>query len=274
MTAKSRLQNRDGYVAVALGWIVLSAFGACLCAQRAAAAMWTRCLRPFPASRRRAPPSSGAPASLRAASALARADAMAPAAWAFSCCYSRLMPKLGDSVNLMKAEPRPHLTPSCCRAVNRHGQNALKHLHSPHGGGNARAPRNADAMVRRGDHRAHDHLDRQLLRPQASPTTSPRRSTGSSWSSCSSSVNFTLLFLAGTRRWREVLRSDELRVYPASCSARRAHRARSCSQNGFRSSAPPSSTRPFRCQRSFPPPATAREDFDLGRSSAVLCCSL
>ena len=27
-TAKSRLQNRDGYVAVALGWIVLSAFGA------------------------------------------------------------------------------------------------------------------------------------------------------------------------------------------------------------------------------------------------------
>ena len=28
-----------------------------------------------------------------------------------------------------------------------------------------------------------------------------------------SSVNFTLLFLAGTRRWREVLRSDELRVY-------------------------------------------------------------
>ena len=27
-TAKSRLQNRDGYIAVALGWIVLSAFGA------------------------------------------------------------------------------------------------------------------------------------------------------------------------------------------------------------------------------------------------------
>lgn len=36
-----------------------------------------------------------------------------------------------------------------------------------------------------------------------------------------SSVNFTLLFLAGTRRWREVLRSDELRdLTPASCSAR------------------------------------------------------
>ena len=32
-TAKSRLQNRDGYIAVALGWIVLSAFAA-LCAQR------------------------------------------------------------------------------------------------------------------------------------------------------------------------------------------------------------------------------------------------
>ena len=39
-------------------------------------------------------------------------------------------------------------------------------------------------------------------------------------------------------------------------------------------SAPPSSTRPFRSQRSFPPPATAQRISTSGRSSAVLCCSL
>jgi len=47
-----------------------------------------------------------------------------------------------------------------------------------------------------------------------------------------SSVNFTLLFLAGTRRWREVLISDELRAHRHRVRLVRAHRARSCSQNG------------------------------------------
>lgn len=88
-----------------------------------------------------------------------------------------------------------------------------------------------------------------------------------------SSVNFTLLFLAGTRRWREVLRSDELRVYSGIVFGSSALIALDLVLKTAVPSAPPSSTRPFRSQRSFPPPATAQRISTSGRSSAVLCCS-
>ena len=89
-----------------------------------------------------------------------------------------------------------------------------------------------------------------------------------------SSVNFTLLFLAGTRRWREVLRSDELRVYSGIVFGSSALIAlRSCSQNGPFRRLRHRARGPFRSQRSFPPPATAQRISTSGRSSAVLCCS-
>ena len=89
-----------------------------------------------------------------------------------------------------------------------------------------------------------------------------------------SSVNFTLLFLAGTRRGGRSCAATSCASTPASCSARpRSSRSILFSKLAG-PSAPPSSTRPFRSQRSFPPPATAQRISTFGRSSAVLCCSL
>ena len=131
-------------------------------------------------------------------------------------------------------KPRPHLLQAAA-AHERHGQNALQHLHSPHGGGNARAPRGADAVVRRGDHRAHDHLDRRLLRPQRKHRLLPVlggqldhrglhvRLVGQ----FHASVSGRYTALAGGPAQRRAARLLRHRVRLV-----RAHRARSCSQNG------------------------------------------
>ena len=119
-TAKSRLQNRDGYVAVALGWIVLSAFGALPYALSGCCGYVDALFETVSGFTTTGASIFGAPASLPRGIQLWRARTH----W------------LGTAVNWIIV-------------VFMFG----------------------------------------------------------------SSVNFTLQFLAGTRRWREVLRSDELRVY-------------------------------------------------------------
>ena len=169
-------------------------------------------------------------------------------------------------------KPRPHLLQAAA-AHERHGQNALQHLHSPHGGGNARAPRGADTVVRRGDHRAHDHLDRRLLRPQRKHRLLPV--LGGQLDHRGLHVR-----LVGQFHTSVSGRYTALAGGPAQRRAARLlrHRPRSSRSILFSKragpSAPPSSTRPFRSQRSFPPPATAQRISTFGRSSAVLCCSL
>ena len=104
-TAKSRLQNRDGYVAVALGWIVLSAFGALPYALSGCCGYVDALFETVSGFTTTGASIFGAPASLPRGIQLWRALTQWLGGMGVLVLLLALMPKLGEgSVNLMKAE--------------------------------------------------------------------------------------------------------------------------------------------------------------------------
>ena len=110
-TAKSRLQNRDGYVAVALGWIVLSAFGALPYALSGCCGYVDALFETVSGFTTTGASIFGAPASLPRGIQLWRALTQWLGGMGVLVLLLALMPKLGEgSVNLMKAEsPGPQV---------------------------------------------------------------------------------------------------------------------------------------------------------------------
>ena len=194
-TAKSRLQNRDGYVAVALGWIVLSAFGALPYALSGCCGYVDALFETVSGFTTTGASIFGAPASLPRGIQLWRALTQWLGGMGVLVLLLALMPKLGEgSVNLMKAESPGPISSKLLPRTN----DTAKMLYSIY------------ILLTAAETLA--------LRAARMPWFDAYyQSSAVNWIIVVfmfvSSVNFTLLFLAGTRRWREVLRSDELRVY-------------------------------------------------------------
>lgn len=276
-TAKSRLQNRDGYVAVALGWIVLSAFGALPYALSGCCGYVDALFETVSGFTTTGASIFGAPASLPRGIQLWRALTQWLGGMGVLVLLLALMPKLGEgSVNLMKAESPGPISSKLLPRTN----DTAKMLYSIYILLTA-----AETLALRAARMPWFDAVTTALTTISTGGFSVRNESIAYYQSSAvnwiivvfmfvSSVNFTLLFLAGTRRWREVLRSDELRVYSGIVFGSSALIALDLVLKTAGPSAPPSSTRPFRSQRSFPPPATAQRISTFGRSSAVLCCSL
>ena len=181
-TAKSRLQNRDGYVAVALGWIVLSAFGAL----------------PYALS-----------------GCCGYVDALFETVSGFTTTGASVVVNVEGSVNLMKAESPGPISSKLLPRTN----DTAKMLYSIYILLTA-----AETLALRAARIPWFDAVTTALTTISTGGFSVRNESIAYYQSSAvnwiivvfmfvSSVNFTLLFLAGTRRWREVLRSDELRVY-------------------------------------------------------------
>ena len=198
-TAKSRLQNRDGYVAVALGWIVLSAFGALPYALSGCCGYVDALFETVSGFTTTGASIFGAPASLPRGIQLWRALTQWLGGMGVLVLLLALMPKLGEgSVNLMKAESPGPLSSILLTAAE---TLALREARMPW----FDAVTTALTTISTGGFSVRNE------------SIAYYQSSAVNWIIVVfmfvSSVNFTLLFLAGTRRWREVLRSDELRVY-------------------------------------------------------------
>ena len=201
-TAKSRLQNRDGYVAVALGWIVLSAFGALPYALSGCCGYVDALFETVSGFTTTGASIFGAPASLPRGIQLWRALSLLPLTG-------------GSHVNLMKAESPGPISSKLLPRTN----DTAKMLYSIYILLTA-----AETLALRAARIPWFDAVTTALTTISTGGFSVRNESIAYYQSSAvnwiivvfmfvSSVNFTLLFLAGTRRWREVLRSDELRVY-------------------------------------------------------------
>ena len=215
-TAKSRLQNRDGYVAVALGWIVLSAFGALPYALSGCCGYVDALFETVSGFTTTGASIFGAPASLPRGIQLWRALTQWLGGMGVLVLLLALMPKLGEgSVNLMKAESPGPISSKLLPRTN----DTAKMLYSIYILLTA-----AETLALRAARMPWFDAVTTALTTISTGGFSVRNESIAYYQSSAvnwiivvfmfvSSVNFTLLFLAGTRRWREVLRSDELRVY-------------------------------------------------------------
>lgn len=215
-TAKSRLQNRDGYVAVALGWIVLSAFGALPYALSGCCGYVDALFETVSGFTTTGASIFGAPASLPRSIQLWRALTQWLGGMGVLVLLLALMPKLGEgSVNLMKAESPGPISSKLLPRTN----DTAKMLYSIYILLTA-----AETLALRAARTPWFDAVTTALTTISTGGFSVRNESIAYYQSSAvnwiivvfmfvSSVNFTLLFLAGTRRWREVLRSDELRVY-------------------------------------------------------------
>ena len=215
-TAKSRLQNRDGYVAVALGWIVLSAFGALPYALSGCCGYVDALFETVSGFTTTGASIFGAPASLPRGIQLWRALTQWLGGMGVLVLLLALMPKLGEgSVNLMKAESPGPISSKLLPRTN----DTAKMLYSIYILLTA-----AETLALRAARIPWFDAVTTALTTISTGGFSVRNESIAYYQSSAvnwiivvfmfvSSVNFTLLFLAGTRRWREVLRSDELRVY-------------------------------------------------------------
>ena len=215
-TAKSRLQNRDGYVAVALGWIVLSAFGALPYALSGCCGYVDALFETVSGFTTTGASIFGAPASLPRGIQLWRALTQWLGGMGVLVLLLALMPKLGEgSVNLMKAESPGPISSKLLPRTN----DTAKMLYSIYILLTA-----AETLALRAARMPWFDAVTTALTTISTGGFSIRDASIAYYQSSAvnwiivvfmfvSSVNFTLLFLAGTRRWREVLRSDELRVY-------------------------------------------------------------
>ena len=277
-TAKSRLQNRDGYVAVALGWIVLSAFGALPYALSGCCGYVDALFETVSGFTTTGASIFGAPASLPRGIQLWRALTQWLGGMGVLVLLLALMPKLGEgSVNLMKAESPGPISSKLLPRTN----DTAKMLYSIYILLTA-----AETLALRAARMPWFDAVTTALTTISTGGFSVRNESIAYYQSSAvnwiivvfmfvSSVNFTLrvsgsVHGAGGRSCA----ATSCASTPASCSARpRSSRSILFSKRAV-PSAPPSSTRPFRSQRSFPPPATAQRISTSGRSSAVLCCSL
>ena len=213
---RTRLQIRDGYVAVALGWIVLSILGALPYVFSGCCGYVDALFETVSGFTTTGASIFSAPASLPRGIQFWRALTQWLGGMGVLVLLLALMPKLGEgSVNLMKAESPGPISSKLLPRTN----DTAKMLYSIYILLTA-----AETLALRIARMPWFDAVTTALTTISTGGFSVRNESIAFYQSSAvnwivvffmfvSSVNFTLLFLAGTRRWREVLRSDELRVY-------------------------------------------------------------
>ena len=201
---------------MALGWIVLSAFGALPYALSGCCGYVDALFETVSGFTTTGASIFGAPASLPRGIQLWRALTQWLGGMGVLVLLLALMPKLGEgSVNLMKAESPGPISSKLLPRTN----DTAKMLYSIYILLTA-----AETLALRAARMPWFDAVTTALTTISTGGFSVRNESIAYYQSSAvnwiivvfmfvSSVNFTLLFLAGTRRWREVLRSDELRVY-------------------------------------------------------------
>lgn len=213
---RTRLQIRDGYVAVALSWIVLSVFGALPYILSGCCGYVDALFETVSGFTTTGASIFSAPASLPRGIQFWRALTQWLGGMGVLVLLLALMPKLGEgSVNLMKAESPGPISSKLLPRTN----DTAKMLYSIYILLTA-----VETLALRIARMPWFDAVTTALTTISTGGFSIRNESIAFYQSSAvnwiivffmfvSSVNFTLLFLTGTRHWREVLRSDELRVY-------------------------------------------------------------
>ena len=213
---RTALYAKDGFAAVALVWLLMSAFGALPYALSGCCGYVDALFETVSGFTTTGASIFGAPASLPRGIQLWRALTQWLGGMGVLVLLLALMPKLGEgSVNLMKAESPGPISSKLLPRTN----DTAKMLYSIYILLTA-----AETLALRAARMPWFDAVTTALTTISTGGFSVRNESIAYYQSSAvnwiivvfmfvSSVNFTLLFLAGTRRWREVLRSDELRVY-------------------------------------------------------------
>ena len=215
-TAKTRLQNRDGFICVALCWIVLSAFGALPYVLSGCCGYVDALFETVSGFTTTGASIFGAPAALPRGIQFWRALTQWLGGMGVLVLLLALLPKLGEgSVNLMKAESPGPISSKLLPRTN----DTAKMLYTIY-----LALTGLEVLALRVARMPWFDAVTTALTTISTGGFSIRnesiayyRSEPIVWIVCFfmfvAAINFSLLYMLVTRRWREALRSEELRVY-------------------------------------------------------------